>query len=100
MRCRDVDFIWADALEAPLPSGDLAVYMFDPFDERMTLRMAARLAEHARGARVTVILVGMRDLRVFRESAAFTELPLSRAVSLWLRLFSPYPVHRFEARSR
>lgn len=98
MRCRDVDFVCADALEAPLPAGDLAVYLFDPFDERMTLRMAARLAEHARSARVTVILVGIRDLTVFRESTAFTELPLPRAVSVWLRLFSPYPVHVFEAR--
>lgn len=100
MRCRDVDFICADALEAPLPAGDLAVYMFDPFDERMTLRMAARLAEHARSARVTVILAGLRDPTVFRESAAFTQLPLPRSLSVWLDLFSPYPVRLFEARPR
>ncbi|TCT06451.1 hypothetical protein EDC22_11134 [Tepidamorphus gemmatus] len=97
MRCRKVDFIWADALDAPLPSGDLAVYMFDPFDERTTLRMAARLAEHGRTARVSVVLVGMRDLTVFRESSAFAELPLPRALSVWVALFSPYSVRMFEA---
>src|SRR5690606_35080208 len=48
MACRDVDFIHADAATVALPAERLVVYLFDPFNERMTTRVAARLAEHGR----------------------------------------------------
>lgn len=100
MRCRNVDFIRADAMEAPLPDGDLVVYMFDPFDDRLTLRMAARLAERARTSRVAVILVGMGNLTAFRESAAYTEIEPPRLAALRFALLSPYPVRLFSAQPR
>lgn len=100
MACREVDLVLADAVETPLPDGDLVVWIFDPFSERMLTRMAARLAEHARRARVTLVLVDPRNPMAFRESPAFREIaPLPRQRRR-LALLSPYPVRIFTAASR
>ena len=101
MRCRDVDPILADALEAPLPAGALLVWAFDPFSERLLTRLAARLAEHARSAcpssKVTVVLIDPASRMPFRESAAFTAVPLPDPVRRRIGLFSPYPVRIYRA---
>ncbi|WP_436637355.1 class I SAM-dependent methyltransferase [Microbaculum sp. FT89] len=100
MRCREVDLILDDAFDAPLPEGDLVVWMFDPFSERLMTRMAARLAEHARTARVTLVLVDPRNPMAFRESPTFKALELPPSSHRRIALLSPYPVRIYTATPR
>jgi SAM-dependent methyltransferase len=97
MRCRDVDLILADAIETPLPDGELVVWIFDPFSERLMTRMAARLAEHARRWKVTLILVDPRNPMAFRESPTFRELEMPAEFRRKFALYSPYTVRIFTA---
>lgn len=100
MRCREVDLVLDDAFDAPLPEGDLVVWMFDPFSDRLMTRMAARLAEHAREARVTLVLVDPRNPMAFRESPTFRALEMPPAIRRRIALLSPYPVRIYTAAPR
>jgi 16S rRNA G966 N2-methylase RsmD len=100
MRCRDIDLIHGDALETLLPEGDLVVWMFDPFGERLMTRMAARLAEHSRRWRVTLVLVEPRSPMAFRESPTFREIEPPKEIRRRIALLSPYAVRIFTAGPR
>jgi len=100
MHCRDIDLIHGDALDTPLPDGNLVVWMFDPFGERAMTRMAARLAEHARDATVTVVLVEPRNPMAFRESPTFKPLDMPKPIRRRLALLSPYSVQVYVAAPR
>jgi 16S rRNA G966 N2-methylase RsmD len=100
MRGRDIDLIHADALETPLPEGDLVVWMFDPFGERLMTRMAARLAEHSRRWQVTLVLVDPRNPMAFRESPTFKEIEPPKEIRRRIALLSPYSVRIFTAGPR
>ena len=99
MRCREVDLVLGDAFETPLPDGDLLIWMFDPFSDRLMTRMAARLAEHARNGRVTLVLIEPQNPMAFRESTAFREVTLKREQRRRIARYSPYPVAVFQAGS-
>lgn len=52
LRCRDVRLVRGDAATFVFPSGDLVVYLFNPFDETILARVLERLVTSA----------GMRDI--------------------------------------
>lgn len=97
MRCREIDLVLGDALVTPLPESDLVVWMFDPFADRLVTHMAARLADHARRWRVTIVLVEPQNPMAFRESTAFRELLLQPRERRRIALYAPYPVAVFRA---
>ncbi len=97
MACRDVEFLHADVATVALPAEPLVVYLFDPFNERMTTRIAARLAEHGRRHGVHVVLVAPDHAMAFRESPAFKPVELPAATQRAIRLFSPYDVEIYSA---
>jgi hypothetical protein len=74
--------------------------MFDPFSERLLTRMAARLAEHARDARVALVLVDPRNPMAFRESLTFRPVEPPAAIRRKFALMSPYTVRIFTAGPR
>jgi predicted RNA methylase len=52
--CRDVRIVCKDALQTPVPGGDVVFYLYNPFGEASLRRLADRIAAESSG-RVTLI---------------------------------------------
>ena len=67
--CKDLRIVCGGAADAPLPRGDLAVYLFNPFGERTLQTVVRRLASH--GAALWVLYHTPVHRSVFDGEPAF-----------------------------
>ncbi len=84
LRCRDVRLVHGDAATYTFPRGDLVVYLFNPFDRAILLRVLDRLAKPARRA-VTLVYHTPVERAIIEAHPAF-ELVAESALGTVYRL--------------
>ncbi len=100
MACRDVTLVHGDAAHIDLPRGDLLIYLFRPFTERVTTAIARKAVDAARdGAAVYVAAVDPKHTLPLRESQAFETVELAPRHRRRFSLFSPYGLELYRAKT-
>lgn len=83
--CDQIDLLWADALDAPIPEGPLVVFLYNPFGQAIMSDLVQRIATSFQRSprRIVVLYFHAAFPDVWRQAGFLREVRCSMSVSIY-----------------
>jgi hypothetical protein len=85
MHCSDIDLVWDDALNYPIPAGPIVIFMYNPFGQSVMSELVRKVEAAFENEQRRIIVVYFHAIHgnLWRESGFLDEIRSSMAVSVF-----------------